>query len=104
MEFSEIQDKVMQNAKRYGEACGIEIDEDFAILKLYEEVGELAQATLIHKKKSRPEKFLPFLESKEQMALEMADVLGLLIVNAKLHNIDLEDAINKKWISRLKEA
>ncbi len=103
MEFSEIQDKVMQNGERYGKACGIEIEEDFAILKLHEEIGELSQALLIHKKKSRPEKFLPFEESKEELAMEMADVLGMLIINAKLHGIDLEEAINKKWISRLKE-
>jgi len=103
MEFSEIQDKVMQNAERYGKACDIKIDEDFAILKLYEEVGELSQSLLIYRKKSRPEKFLPFEESKKQLAMEMADVLGMLIVSAKLHNIDLEEAINKKWISNLKK-
>ena len=103
MQFNEIQDKVMQNAERYGKACDIKIDEDFAILKLHEEMGELSQALLIHKKKSRPEKFLPFEESREELAMEMADVLGMLIVNAKLHGIDLEDAIDKKWISRLKE-
>ena len=103
MQFNEIQDKVMQNAERYGKACDIKIDEDFAILKLHEEIGELSQALLIHKKKSRPEKFLPFEESREELAMEMADVLGMLIVNAKLHGVDLEDAINKKWISRLKE-
>jgi len=31
-------------------------DEDFALLKLYEEIGELSQAVLIHRKKNQPEK------------------------------------------------
>jgi NTP pyrophosphatase (non-canonical NTP hydrolase) len=100
MDFKELQKKVVENAIKYGEKYNIKIDEDFALLKLYEEVGELSQAVLIHRKKSRPEKHVSEEESKKELAKELADVLGMLIVNAHLLNIDLEDAVNKKWITR----
>ena len=69
-------------------------------MKLYEEVGELAQAVLIHGKKSRPEKHVSKEVSKEELAKELADVVGMAIVNAYLLGIDLEEAIEKKWIDK----
>ncbi|MBI3495107.1 phosphoribosyl-ATP pyrophosphohydrolase [Candidatus Berkelbacteria bacterium] len=100
MEFKALQKKVIANLISYGKTYHVDIDEDFALLKLYEEVGELAQAVLIHKKKSRPEKFLPAELSKKKLADELADVVGMAIVNAHLWGINLEDAIDKKWIHK----
>jgi NTP pyrophosphatase (non-canonical NTP hydrolase) len=100
MDFKELQSKVVQNAMDYGKKYDVKIDEEFALLKLYEEVGELAQAVLIHKRKSRPEKFVSEEISKNELANELADILGMLIVNAHLLGIDLEEAIERKWIRR----
>lgn len=100
MDFRELQVKVVANAVRYGKEYGIKIDEDFALLKLYEEVGELAQAILIHRKKSRPEKHTTEEISKREVAKELADVISLAIVNAHLLGIDVEEAIDKKWIGK----
>lgn len=102
MEFKELQKRVIENAINYGQKYNVKIDEDFALLKLYEEVGELAQAVLIHRKKSRPEKHVPEEISKNELAKELADVVGIAIVNAHLLGIDLEDAIDKKWINKEK--
>ncbi len=102
MEFQELQEKAIKNAKRYCEMYNIELDEDFVLLKLYEEVGELAQDILIHRKKCRPEKRLSEKKSKEELAKELADILGVIIVIAYLFDIDLENAINEKWIKRMK--
>jgi NTP pyrophosphatase (non-canonical NTP hydrolase) len=96
MEFKKLQNKVIANAIKYGKKYGVRIDEDFALLKLYEEVGELSQAVLIHRKKSRPEKHVSKEASKKELAKELADVMGMVIVNAHLLNIDLEEAIDKK--------
>lgn len=100
MEFRELQEKVVANAMRYGQKFDVKIDEDFALLKLYEEVGELVQAVLIHRKKSRPEKHLPIESSLQNVADELADVVGLALVNAHVLGIDLESAIYHKWINR----
>lgn len=100
MEFKELQEKMLKTAEKYGERYNININEDFALLKLYEEVGEFAQAVLIHRKQSRPEKFLSEEKSKEELGKELADVVGMAVLNAHLLNIDLEDAIIKKWVDR----
>lgn len=102
MDFKELQKMVVENAINYGKKYNVQIDEDFALLKLYEEVGELAQAVLIHRKKSRPEKHVPEEISKKEIAKELADVVGMAIVNAHLLGIDLEEAIDKKWINKEK--
>ena len=98
MEFKKVEQKVLQNALDYGKKYNVEIEEDFALLKLYEEVGEFAQAILIHRKKCRPEKYLEETVSKVEVAKELADVVCMAMVNASLLGIDLEAAIEKKWI------
>jgi NTP pyrophosphatase (non-canonical NTP hydrolase) len=100
MDFKEIQKGVVENAIKYGKEYNVEIDEEFALIKLYEEVGEFAQAVLIHRKKSRPEKHVTEEASKKELAKELADVVGMAMVNAHLLDIDLEEAIDKKWISK----
>jgi NTP pyrophosphatase (non-canonical NTP hydrolase) len=98
MEFTELQTRVFSNATKYGEKYNVSIDEDFCILKLQEEVGELMQAILIARRKSRPEKFLPADEAKEEVAKELADVVGMAIVTAKVMDIDLLAALQGKWM------
>ena len=102
MQFTELQDKLIQNLTRYGKKHKIEIDEDFALFKLFEEVGELSQAVLIDRKKSRPIKHVSKEESKKLIEKELADVFGMTVVIAHLMDIDLEDALTKKWIDREK--
>lgn len=98
MEFNDLQNKVYNNAVEYWEKYNVSIDEDFSLIKLYEEVWEFSQAVLIHRKKSRPEKFLPEEESMKDVAHELADVVWMAIVNAKVLWIDLEKALKEKWI------
>jgi NTP pyrophosphatase (non-canonical NTP hydrolase) len=96
MTFQEMQKGVLAVADTYGKLFRITIDQDFALLKLYEEVGEFAQAVLIHRKKSKPDKLRSEEESKKILAEELADIIGLTIVNADLFGIDLEQAVREK--------
>ena len=100
MEFKEIQEEIIKTMGDYGKEYNIKIDEDFVLLKLYEELGEFSQAVLISKRKSKPGKYVSEEVSKKEIAKELADVFGTIIVNAHLLNIDLEDAVIKKWITR----
>ena len=100
MDFKELQEKVVQNALSYGQRHNVKIDEEFALIKLFEEMGEFAQAMLIHKKKCRTIKLVSEEVSKKELSKELADVVGMAIVNAHILGIDLEDAIDKKWINK----
>lgn len=100
MEFNVLQDKVVKNAQNYGKRFNVSIDKQFAFLKLIEEVGEFAEAVLIYNKKSRPEKHLSSEDAQKKIAEELADVIGMAIVNAHLLEIDLEKSINEKWINK----
>jgi len=101
MEFKEIQKKIIEKAKRYEKKHKLKLDENTAIIKLYEEAGEFAEALLIHRKKSRPEKHLPLKESKKKVSEELADIIGMVIINANNLGIDLEKAIKNKWLKKL---
>lgn len=101
MTFDEMQNGILEVAKIYGKRFDVDIDQDFAILKLYEEVGEYAQAVLIHRKKSKPEKYKSAKETKEMLGEELADIIGMVIVNADLFGINLKKAIQDKWLNRL---
>lgn len=100
MEFKQLQKEIIATLKDYGKQYNFNIDADYALLKLYEELGELTQSILIDRKKCRPEKYLSDEESKIQMAKELADVAGTVIVLADLLGIDLEEAIDNKWINK----
>lgn len=102
MDFKVLQKGIIQNAVNYGRNYNVKIDENFALLKLYEEVGELSQAILIHNKKCRPDKYLAGERSKKAIEGELADVLGMIIINAHLLDIDLEKALREKWINKEK--
>jgi NTP pyrophosphatase (non-canonical NTP hydrolase) len=100
MDFKEVQKKVIENAKKYEKKFDVKIDKEFTILKLTEELGEVAEAILIHDRKSRPSKHIPAAKAKENLAMELADVVGMAIVLASLYNADLEKALDEKWISK----
>ena len=76
MEFKELQEKIIKKGDDYGKRYNIKIDEDFALFKLYEEVGELAQAVLVHRKKCRPEKYVSQEHAKKELAKEFAMCWG----------------------------
>jgi len=100
MEIKELQQKAskvfLDNLKR----DNIKISDDYLILKLTEELGEFAQSYLVHKKRCRPEKYLTPKASKRELSKELSDVLGLVLVIAKSLNIDIEEALLKKWITK----
>lgn len=100
MDFKDVEKEIIKTFENYSQECNIKINKNFVLMKLYEEIGEFTQAVLIHENKCRPEKFLSKEKSKKELAKELADVVGMAIVCANVFNIDLEEAIDKKWITR----
>jgi len=99
--FEEIQSGILKVAETYSERFNVKIDHDFAVLKLFEEVGEYAQAVIVHNKKSKPEKYVSEEEAKKRLGEELADIIGMAIINADLFGIDIQKSIKEKWLKKL---
>ena len=100
MDFKKIQKDILKNSKQYSKRHKVKLDADFSLMKLSEEVGELTEAYLILKKKARAEKFVSPKIAKKNVGKELADVIGVVVVLADALKINLEDAIDKKWIHK----
>ena len=100
METKQLQDKIskifLDNAKR----DNIKISDDYLILKLTEELGEFVQSYIVHKKRCRPEKYLSPQESKKELSKELSDVLCLIFAISEKLNIDIEEALVKKFVTK----
>jgi NTP pyrophosphatase (non-canonical NTP hydrolase) len=83
-------------SSRYAERYGIRRDIEWCLLKLAEELGELTQAHLQRTGQARRE--FHDAEMTERFEDEMADVLGQLLVLAKLSGADLDAALSRKWL------
>lgn len=102
MRFADLCEKVLEVYDRYAEDNGIKVNDDYAVLKLVEEVGEFAQAVIIKKGMCRTEKRVPPAESRRNVGAELSDILGLTILCADRMGVDLESAIAEKWLHFLK--
>jgi len=70
-------------------------DGDWALLKLQEELGELTKEhlNLSGRARGRPD--------AEALADEAADVLGMLLIYCERAGIDIETAMQRKWLKWL---
>ena len=96
MEIKQLQKKASKVFLDNLDRDDIKVSDDYLLLKLTEELGELTQSFLVHKKRCRPAKYLSPQTSKK----ELSDVLGLILVIAEKFKIDVEEALIKKWITR----
>ncbi len=81
----------------YAERFGIVRDDDWHLLKLHEEVGELTQAHLMRQGQARAKGLTPE-ELDDAFTREVADVLCHVLLLAHHHDIDLDAAIAAKWL------
>jgi len=89
-------DAIEAVSSRYAERYGIRRDVEWCLLKLSEELGELTQAHLKRTGQARIDG--DSTEWGKRFEDEMADVLGQLLVLAKLSGSDLDAAIDRKWL------
>lgn len=97
MDIETLKQKMDEVSVGYARAFGIERSEDWALLKLVEELGELTRAHLKCSGQGR-------VSAEERASLrenfedELADVLGQVLVLAALSGVDLARAIDRKWL------
>lgn len=83
-------------SQRYAAANGITRNDDWFILKLQEELGELTQVWMKLTDRGR-KRGLSNAELQEALADETADLLGHILLFVTRHEIDLAPAITRKW-------
>lgn len=86
----------------YAQEYNIERTPDWFILKLTEELGEMTQSYLNYQGQSR-KKSKTKTTFRAEFADEIADVLCMALLVAKHHDIDVEQAIVRKWLKYLPE-
>ena len=97
MDIQTLTEEVEKVSQTYTKKFNIKRDNNWFVLKLQEELGELVQSYLRvegqGRKKGKTEE-----ELKADFAKEVADVFCHVLLLAKFNNIDLDKEIKEKWL------
>ena len=93
--LAEVSDAAGRISDIYARNYAIDRDDDWFLLKLQEELGELAQAHLRLSSRGRGE------ATEQDRADEAADVLCMLLLYCRRFGIDPDAAVRKKWLKWL---
>ena len=96
MELQKLSDEVEIISRAYARIHGLERTDDWLVLKLHEEVGELTQAFLNLSGRSR-DRGLSEDEVRDAFRGEVADALGQLLLVARRFDVDLTEELERKW-------
>jgi NTP pyrophosphatase (non-canonical NTP hydrolase) len=97
MQIDEMAGEVESVSVSYAERNGIDRTDEWLILKLNEEVGELTQAFLARSGQGR-DKGLDEEQLDDEFRAELADVLAHVLLIARRFDVDLDDEIRRKWL------
>lgn len=96
MNIKVLSESVEEISKMYAKKFNIRRDNNWFVLKLQEELGELTQSYLMMVGKARV-KEKSEKELKDDFAKEVADVFCHILLLAEHNNIDIEKEVKKKW-------
>jgi NTP pyrophosphatase (non-canonical NTP hydrolase) len=95
MDLKALQADVLKISDIYAAEHDIDRDRDWAMLKLQEELGEL---TAEHLRLTGRARGTP---DAQALGDEAADVLGMLLIYCARSGVDLEQAMQRKWLKWL---
>ena len=96
--LSGVSDAAAEISDIYAGKYAIERTDDWFLLKLQEELGELAQAHLRLSRRGRGQ------ATEQDRADEAADVLCMLLLYCRRFGIDPDEAVRRKWLAWLEPA
>lgn len=96
MELKKLSDDVEIISRAYARIYGVERTDDWLVLKLHEEVGELTQAFLNLSGRSR-DRGLSDDETRDAFRGEVADAMAQLLLVARRFDVDLTEELERKW-------
>jgi NTP pyrophosphatase (non-canonical NTP hydrolase) len=96
-------DPIQEVCDLYAERCGIARDDDWFLLKIQEELGELVQAhlKLTHRGRTRG---ATSAELEAARSDEAADLICMVLLYCRHFGIDPDEAVQRKWLSWLDKA
>ena len=97
MNISDLTASVLRISDIYAAEHGIERSGDWALLKVQEELGELTAEPLRMSGRARG------TADADKLGDEAADVLGMLLIYCDRAGIDLEQAMQRKWLHWLED-
>ena len=97
MKISDLTASVLRISDIYAAEHGIERSGDWALLKVQEELGELTAEHLRMSGRARG------TADADKLGDEAADVLGMLLIYCDRAGIDLEQAMQRKWLHWLED-
>ncbi|OGN44200.1 MAG: phosphoribosyl-ATP pyrophosphohydrolase [Caulobacterales bacterium RIFCSPHIGHO2_01_FULL_70_19] len=92
MHLKTLQADVLRISDIYAREHSIDRDRDWALLKLQEELGELTAEHLRMSGRARG------AADAGKLGDEAADVLGMLLIYCDRAGVDLEQAMQRKWL------
>ncbi len=100
MELKQLTDKISEICDIYIEKYKIQNSQDWILLKIQEELGELNSAylRLTHRKRTDQK---TTAEIEANLEEELADVLAFVLLFARQRGIDPEVALKNKWFKYL---
>lgn len=98
--FDELSDRIGQVGELYARVHGIERNADWYLLKLTEELGELTAEHLLLAGRAKPNSDGSG-GTREALESEAADLFGQFILYCRANQIDIEAAIERKWLRHL---
>lgn len=99
-DLSELSDKAERVSQVYAARCDIRRDDDWFVLKLQEEAGELVAEYLRGSGRGRLGERSPDAV-RRALEDETADLFAQLLLFARHNDIDLEAALQRKWFAWL---
>lgn len=102
MYLNNLIEKLESISDGYAQKFNIQRTDEWFLLKLTEELGELVQSYLHYCGQARTSNSSS-PELKVAFEDELADVLGMTLLVAHHHQVDLETAVSRKWLQYLNE-
>jgi NTP pyrophosphatase (non-canonical NTP hydrolase) len=97
MDISQLQRDVESVSEYYAERHDIDRTDDWFLLKLNEEVGELTQAYLARGGQAR-DRGRTVDELDDDFRSELADVFAQVLLLAERFDVDLAAEVDRKWL------
>ncbi len=98
MQIDELSDEVESVSAIYAKRHDIDRTDDWLLLKLNEEIGELTQAYLARAGQTR-DKGRTVAEREDDFRGELADVLAHVLLIARRFDVDLAGEVDRKWLA-----